>query len=320
MNNQNSFIPKTASYFRARGREALKGNWGIAIGAMLLASLLGAFVAGKFFDVDLDDLGIRSRDLANPAFYTMENLRAILSQITESAYSKFLFATALFSAFTSIAWCLFLGSPVFLGYEKFQLDLIDRKPLKIKTLFEGFKTCYIKSVLLRVLLALISLACALPTILAGGVAVVLCLPAVKAFVLGEAMEAGYYAMIGIATLLLSIGSIATSILTVIITLRYEFAFAILAEYPELSATEALQKSATLMRGNKWRLFCLELSFIGWYLLSACFTCGIGFIWAIPYRNASVIAFYDEVANRKAATEAEFPSLDPDDYTSGDQAF
>lgn len=319
MNQQNSFLPKNAAYFRTRGRAALKGNWGIAIGAMFLAGICGAFSSVFSFDVDLEDFGIKASDLTNPSFYTEDTLRNLLSQINAN-YFAILVSLSVFAVLTTIAWRLFVGSPVFLGYQKFQLDLIDGKPLSIKTLFGNFRTGYIKSVVLRLLLVLIGIACMLPAILTVGIGVFLCIPAVKAFMLGETMETGYYMMISVACLLISLGSIASSILSIIIGLRYTFAFVILAEYPELTAMEALQKSATLMQGNKWKLFCLELSFIGWYLLSALFTCGIGFIWAIPYRNASVIAFYDEIANRKAATEAEFPSLDPDDYTSGSTSF
>lgn len=41
---------------------------------------------------------------------------------------------------------------------------------------------------------------------------------------------------------------------------------ILAEHPELSASDAITESRRIMDGNKWRFFCLQLSFIGWELL------------------------------------------------------
>ena len=43
------------------------------------------------------------------------------------------------------------------------------------------------------------------------------------------------------------------------------------------------------------------------------TFGIGVIFLTPYINAAVAAFYDDIANRAAAREVEFPSLDPNDY-------
>ena len=43
---------------------------------------------------------------------------------------------------------------------------------------------------------------------------------------------------------------------------------IMAEHPSLTANEAITESRRIMDGNKWRLFCLDFSFIGWELLCA----------------------------------------------------
>ena len=50
----------------------------------------------------------------------------------------------------------------------------------------------------------------------------------------------------------------------------------------------------MMRGNKWKFFCLNLSFIGWAFLCV-FTFGIGLLWLMPYMENAFIAFYD-IAN------------------------
>jgi Predicted integral membrane protein len=75
--------------------------------------------------------------------------------------------------------------------------------------------------------------------------------------------------------------------------RYSMSFYILYDNPKLGAMEALDLSKEIMVGNKWRLFCLHLSFIGWALLST-LTLGIGFLWLIPYINTSVANFYESV--------------------------
>ena len=75
---------------------------------------------------------------------------------------------------------------------------------------------------------------------------------------------------------------------------YSMSNFIMAENPEMSAKEAMEVSMEMMRGNKWRLFCLELSFIGWGILCL-FTLGIGYLWLNPYINASLAAFYDDVS-------------------------
>lgn len=76
---------------------------------------------------------------------------------------------------------------------------------------------------------------------------------------------------------------------------YSYAMApyILAENPELKAREALNESKRIMKGHKWDLFVLQLSFIGWELLGA-ITFGIAYIYVVPYMNAAVANFYNSV--------------------------
>ena len=79
---------------------------------------------------------------------------------------------------------------------------------------------------------------------------------------------------------------------------------ILAEQPELPAGEVLARSKAMMDGNRWRLFCLQFSFIGWSLLCA-LTFGIGDLALRPYREAASAAFYRELCGGAAAeTESE----------------
>ena len=69
---------------------------------------------------------------------------------------------------------------------------------------------------------------------------------------------------------------------------------ILAENPELTASQAIEKSKTMMYGNRWRLFCLRFSFIGWDLLCS-LTFGIGYLWLTPYKQAAEAAFYRDIS-------------------------
>ena len=75
---------------------------------------------------------------------------------------------------------------------------------------------------------------------------------------------------------------------------YSMSGFILTENPEMTAKEAMQVSEKMMVGNKWRLFCLQISFIGWQLLCV-LSLGIGFLWLTPYMNAATAAFYDEIS-------------------------
>lgn len=85
--------------------------------------------------------------------------------------------------------------------------------------------------------------------------------------------------------------------------RYAMAPFIMAENPELTATQAITLSKQMMKGNKGRLFCLELSFIGWALLSA-LTLGIGELFLVPYTSAARAAFYRSLCDEKVTVDAE----------------
>ena len=70
---------------------------------------------------------------------------------------------------------------------------------------------------------------------------------------------------------------------------------ILVEHPEMSANEAIEESMRLMDGHKFDLFYLQLSFIGWAILSI-LSLGLGFFWLIPYQMTAQAAFYRDLKN------------------------
>jgi len=74
---------------------------------------------------------------------------------------------------------------------------------------------------------------------------------------------------------------------------YAMTFYIKVDHPELTSNEAITKSRQMMNGYKWKYFCLQLSFIGWDLLSIC-TFGILAFWIAPYKSAAYAQFYEEL--------------------------
>ena len=48
----------------------------------------------------------------------------------------------------------------------------------------------------------------------------------------------------------------------------------------------------LTKGRVWKLLCLNLSFLGWYILTA-FTLGILGIWLMPYYNLAIAETYEQ---------------------------
>lgn len=74
---------------------------------------------------------------------------------------------------------------------------------------------------------------------------------------------------------------------------YSMGYFILADRPDLSGNQARKRSMYLMKGHKWQLFCLDFSFIGWYLLSL-LTLGILAFWVYPYHMTARAEFYNEL--------------------------
>ncbi len=53
----------------------------------------------------------------------------------------------------------------------------------------------------------------------------------------------------------------------------------------------------LTKGRVWKLLCLNLSFLGWYILTA-FTLGILGIWLMPYHNLAIAETYEQSKENK----------------------
>lgn len=58
----------------------------------------------------------------------------------------------------------------------------------------------------------------------------------------------------------------------------------------------ITKSTKLMNGNKWRFFCLQLSFIGWYILTG-ITCGLLHFYTLPYITTANLFFYEDLLEK-----------------------
>lgn len=229
---------KFAEDFRREAREALENNWGKAVGAGFVASLLGAGIVewrsggGSGGDTETMEQYI-SQTIADPEVVAL--YLAIMGGIALMGVVFFMVN-------------LLIGSPVTLGYCKFNLNLIDGNgKAKVSNLFSEFRRIG-PAVALQLLRAIYTFLWSLLFVIPG-------------------IIKGY---------------------------SYSMAAYILSEHPEMTPNEAITKSRELMDGNKWRLFCLQFSFIGWAFLCAFFTCGIGYLWLVPYEEAAIAAFYREI--------------------------
>ena len=81
-----------------------------------------------------------------------------------------------------------------------------------------------------------------------------------------------------------------TILPFVISYRYRLATYFLLDGPDMGVLASIRESKVTMRGRKWQLFVMDLSFLGWGLLSL-ITFGIVGLWAEPYMWVTEANFY-----------------------------
>lgn len=160
---------KYASDFRQIARDALRGKWGIAVVAGIIASLLGAISSGgPEINFSFNDNGASAGiEFAGQEIYsTGEGLMPELTQLLVGGAIVILIAALVMAAAYFI-----LGSVIGLGYARFNLGLVDRKESpEIATLFAYFphwKTSAVAQLLQAVYVALWSLLFVIPGIIAA---------------------------------------------------------------------------------------------------------------------------------------------------------
>lgn len=82
-------------------------------------------------------------------------------------------------------------------------------------------------------------------------------------------------------------------------LEYLMVDYLMAENPKMELKQALELSSSLTRGEKWEIFVLYLSFIGWGILCL-FTAGIGLIFLNPYIQATFAELYTALISKRRA--------------------
>ncbi len=245
---------KTSENFRRIARISLTNKWLIAVAVGFVASLLGASgTNGPEFEIKIDgsNADLSFNFAGQDIFSTGGNIDSTIGAFIVGSFGIIMVAAIIFA----IVY-LVLGSFVGVGYAKFNLNLLDKKPAAFENLFEYFSH-WKTTTAMRVLRALYVFLWSLLFIIPGIVA----------------------------------------------SLSYAMTDYILAENPELTATEAIERSKSIMVGNRWRLFCLQFSFIGWDIL-ATLAFGIGHLWLTPYKQVAYAAFYREVSGTEFYSENE----------------
>ena len=118
--------------------------------------------------------------------------------------------------------------------------------------------------------------------------------------LGYGFKGGYGRVVGtmlLTDVFLILWTLLFIIPGIIKAYSYRMVPFILAQEPELSGREAINRSRQMMNGNKWKAFVLDLSFILWLLLSAITVGIVGIFYVGPYMAATNAELYYALGGR-----------------------
>ena len=203
-------------------------------------------------------------------------LNLIQENIPENSFLYFIFSVIM----------LVIDIPLAFGFTKALLDTYNEKETSsfsfVSLAFSNFSRSW--KIALKVFLKLL-----LPVIICVISIVLIIIGAGSSIVTGLSLgtfSAGSLVLILIGFILY----LASFIWLIMKSYYYSLAQIIAADDESLNPTESVEKSYNLMKGNRGKLFILQLSFIGWAILSI-FTLGIGYLWLVPYIQFAEIAFY-----------------------------
>lgn len=205
--------------FRKLGRDALAGNWMMAILVTLLAIILGALSLGNGFHFTIN---LTINEQPQGIWYYFPH------GFWWSFYSLIVF---------------FIGAAVELGLHSYFINLQRKDDSGVENLFQYF-SIFGRALLLRLYMWLLVFLWSLLLVIPG----------------------------------------------IIAAYRYSMAPYLMSQNRELTATEAVNLSKQMTYGHKGRLFCLDISFIGWIILGG-ITFGLGMLVVIPYILSSRAAFF-----------------------------
>ena len=205
---------------------------------------------------NLMDLVLGTSSILNPLTATVETLG--ISHTVVYYLSTFILSLIL--------------SVLNIGLLKIALDTARGYDIRFQDLFFGFKHHPDRAILAQGVILLLTYLCILP-----GSTLCIC---------------GYQKSV---TLLLTGAAVLCVglVIYLILSLMFSQTMFFLTDYIDIEAMQALKESVRIMRGKKGKLFYLQLSFIGIYLLGA-IACGIGLLWVIPYMQVTMANFYRKI--------------------------
>ena len=269
---------------KKQAKASLKGKWGKAIGFNIVVSILMFIIPAAVTAIAV--LFADASKVANKGSYSIDDFFAALFTGT----SLILFIVAFVLSVVIIPLFAYATAKVFLKIKR-------GEDFTMGSAFDGFRDNPGKVFCTGALAyIIIYLAYYIPASIAGAI-VGHVAPRARSVIdalwtmdhgrvkyLVENLGAQLFVASCLFVLAVFIGIIVQYVYTMIYYVR--------ADDPEIGVVAALKKSRKIMHGHKLEYFGLQISFIGWIVV-CCVTCGIGFLWLIPYNLTANAAFFDE---------------------------
>ncbi|MFU0824905.1 DUF975 family protein [Clostridium sp.] len=271
---------KSISQLKREGLQSLKGRWGLAILVCLITTIIteGISIYGRVSTIS----HILNKDLLSH----FSNVDFLLEEMgTSSIMLKLDFLIN-----------LLLGGSITYGLSRFFLNLTRNENPQFENLFSGFKY-FGKNFLIQLIIEIFgilwTLVVYIPVIIIGFITIIGSLSSYSDLTDIEQMPWN----VGIEMVIIMVVLfIIASIIVELIVLRYALAFYIYNDIKDASVMDCINHSKEMMRGHKYRLLLLNLSFIGWHILSI-LTLGIGYLWLRPYIFAATASFYNDLKQK-----------------------
>lgn len=243
---------KTSAELKAMARSSLLGNYGTAVGSVLVPY---AVLMGIMFVI-----------------YIFAIAGTLAAVFTSQGGSMSAVMIILILVWVAVFLICILGEYMIMpGYTKMYLNICRGERCQLGDLLYGFKNTPGKFVLIS--FALLGI-----VVVTTGISFLINLATIgiPSFAVKFAAQWGYILIL--------------YVLAFVMSLNFGLTYKILVDRPECGIMEALKESSRMMKGNKWRYFRLMLSFLGWVVIGY-LSFGLGFLWLIPYIGCTFTEFY-----------------------------
>lgn len=211
---------------------------------------------------------------------------SLVAASTTSTASLLSASTATVTALSLVFDLLSLAASIVLGVFQagisfYFLNLVCGQPYSVNQLFYGFRKDSGKALLLSGAAGLCNAVCLYPS---------------QYFLQSYQSSHNLHSLIA-ASVLLLVGMV----IYIPVSLGLSQSFYLMLDYPDRTAKEILSLSFRVMKGQKCRLFWLQLSFLPLMLLCIC-SFGIGFLWLTPYMQTTYAYYFLDIMKPSQTTD------------------